>query len=135
MRFPIDVRSDRLALQQIVTLLLETGANPLDKVELDTGLAYGLMGPEDSALLPERPRRGKLRPIGDNEIKGVLLEGSLRFEDYDLPDRITIFLHKRIDHWTLGLPVLRHFHLLLPAPGWMLTPDERLLILNPSYRR
>jgi hypothetical protein len=125
-RFPLDVNESRAGLQCVVTLRLDDGTEvALDVVDLDTGAAYAVLGPSDDipqGLVDAAPLYVVIGAAGERHTC-KRLEGSLRFEGWDFPDRVEVVVNPKFERWLLGMPVLRRFHILLPSEQ-LVTADE-----------
>lgn len=127
MRFPIDVSSNRVCLQQLVVLRLESGDTELDAVHIDTGSAFGVSGPV-GPWMPTNCAREKVHTL-NGEMWAHRFEAYVRLRDgakiWDIPDRVVVVLHENWKHWLLGMQAMRGFHLLLPWEE-LATADEPL---------
>lgn len=125
MRFPIDVDSNRVCLQQLVVLRLDTGDMELDAVHIDTGSAFAISGPAGPWMPKDSPK------VRVHTLNGPMwarrFEASLRLRDgvrtWDIPDRVVVVVHDQWKQWLLGMPVMRNFHLMLPREE-LATADE-----------
>jgi len=106
------------------------GRLEVDAIDLDTGGALALIAPSDA--VEELLESGEARPgkVGTaaGEVPTRVIEVTLRLGDWIL-DGVELHASQAHDRWLLGMPVLRHFDLLLrdqhlggpwlvgPAPG------------------
>lgn len=111
----IDGHAARLTLVKAVVLTWGDDRHEIDGVRLDTGSAFALIGPA-SALggrVPEDWYPGKVSGFGGTVVSMAFqAELNLGPPGWTLP---VVHLTEDADHWWVGLPVLRHFDLLLRA--------------------
>lgn len=116
-RILIDLSDHRLRLDQLAVLSWATGETPLDGAILDTGSAFAVLGPESmiGGNLPADAQRSKINGFGDKPIPAICFPCTLAFPDTTRIFEITAHVssHPSVDRWYIGLPILKHFDILL----------------------
>lgn len=91
-----------------------------DFAVLDTGLEVALLGPASEVPRGVGPVRGGMlfglsgSPLPTQNYEGTLLLGTNR----ECHENVEVAFAKGLPCWIIGLPILRHYHLLLaPDPS------------------
>ena len=116
---------------------LEEGTFELPPAVVDTGLDIALLGPERPEWSDARSRSSKIHGIAGQARKTRLREAVVSLLGHPIPgeqDVHTIEVKEGTpqQEWIVGLPILRHFHLLLAVDRslsqdepWMYSPPLR----------
>lgn len=124
-RVELDLRNDRVALQCRVRLVREDAACDVDLLVLDTGQGFDVLAPAGALPIPDDAAYVPVHFVGGSTV-GRTYSAALEIEGIARAPRVDVVVLPKLDHWLVGMPVLRHFHLLL-APddkgcSWLVEP-------------